>query len=357
MAMMQLPKSQPFHFGSKSMRCTKNVVNGLTVVFFCTLTLMGCGGGGGGSTASGLSYDGVTTPAVINQANARELTLDAIDGGEFGSVATEGASTLRSVGNDISSRSLDAKDVSATVRKLSFSISRLDFGRFPSALTAATEIEPVAGPCGGDISGVVDVDVSTGDVSATLIYSDYKGYDLDSLDSCGAGTGSLTNGTVSMSSSSEAALSQQPGTSLSFEFSTLTVVEEDSDMSMSGTVVLAIISAEQSRMTLNMVAKDNIAGETIKMDDYVSLVTNSASYKLEEIGGHFYNSEHGYVNIETITSLETATGSEWPRAGVVRFDGAEGSTVTVTFGATSAIGIGSDSQGNAIEFEYVYGSG
>lgn len=132
------------------------------------------------------------------------------------------------------------------------------------------------------------------------------------------------------------------------------MVGDGNDISLSGTAGFAALSSGQERISMNLVARDNNAGETFKLEKYVLLATSYAGYQTEEISGRSYHYEYGYVDVETLNPVETAFNSEWPRAGVVQFSGSAGSLVTLTFGTTSVTGTGRDSEGNAISFEYVY---
>ena len=63
----------------------------LILSIVCIIGLTSCGGGGGGggdlvpSQPTGLTYTGVTSPAVIDSNNAAELASGAFIGGETGS--------------------------------------------------------------------------------------------------------------------------------------------------------------------------------------------------------------------------------------------------------------------------------
>ena len=79
------------------MRKTSSLLAG----FLAMVLLAGCGGGGGGGSSS--PYTGLTTPAVIDSANAVEIALGAYYGGEMmdtsflpGMLAVEGSGSSAS---------------------------------------------------------------------------------------------------------------------------------------------------------------------------------------------------------------------------------------------------------------------
>lgn len=73
------------------MSITSNKNFGLILSIMCIIGLISCGGGGGDSVnvpsvPTGLTYTGVTSPAIIDSNNAAELASDAFMGGAHKSV-------------------------------------------------------------------------------------------------------------------------------------------------------------------------------------------------------------------------------------------------------------------------------
>jgi hypothetical protein len=332
------------------MKQGKKGLSGALLVGFSLLALTGCGGGGGGSsTPDSIAYTGVTTPAVLTQANAQEVSLDAMDGTEAGSFLS-GANPFMSLNLGVATSS-GLTETTAALRKVSKLVSGLDLQSFPAAGAAATQTGEEAGPCGGTLKGTVNINDTTGAFSATITFTSYRDYDADSMSSCSAGNGTLMNGTLTVSGNFDPTMPPD-GASMSFTFSAFSVVDGTDSIAMSGTAALTLVSSTQSQLAMTLVARVNQV--TFRVVDYTLLETDFGTYQTTAISGRFYNPVHGYVDIETLTALETESFAAWPRAGVVRFTGAAGATVTLTFGATSVIGTGSDSQGNAIAFEVAY---
>jgi hypothetical protein len=333
----------------ESMKQWIKVLIGALLIGFSLLALSGCGGGGGGGTTDSITYNGLTTPAALTQENAQEVTLDAMDGTEAGSILG-GANPFLSLNSGVSTPS-GLNKLTTALREVNDLVSRLDLKSFPEAGAAATQSVEEVGPCGGTVKGTVNINDTTGAFSASITFANFRDFDSGSVDSCIVGNGTLMNGTLSESGNFDPTMPPD-GASMSFTFSAFSVVEGTDSIAMSGTADLTLVSSTQSQLAMTLVARVNQV--TFKVVNYVLLETDFGSYQTTAISGRFYNPVHGYVDIETLTALETESFASWPRAGVVRFTGAAGARVTLTFGATSVVGTGSDSQGNAIAFEVVY---
>ena len=136
---------------------TSNKNFGLLLSIVCVLGLVACGGGGGGGGGggvggdfmpvepAGLTYAGVTSPAVIDSNNAAELASDAFIGGETGSnlgmfsSVADAQSTIE--------RKLKLYEV---VQIFDGALHKIDFSNHRGDLLAVkTEQDTVIGDCGG----------------------------------------------------------------------------------------------------------------------------------------------------------------------------------------------------------------
>ncbi len=271
---------------------------------FATLLLVGCGGGGGGGD-SGVTYTGLTTPAVIIDTNAEILAEGAIGGSTtgtaFGVVSDEQEVQPNPTILDVA-------------RILSNSVTQLDISPSSSTLPGAIVTESGSDPCldGGSISFSLSVDDVTLDFSGTFNFIN-----------CAEG-GTTINGNATVSGSISASV-----VVFNFAFNPITVVSGAESYTMSGTIGT---SANVSSVTITMEAQ--LRNNNTQMVEWVNNLTISAvdniSFLEMTITGRYYHPEHGYIDIETIVPLRINDLDQFPSSGQIIITGASGSKARLT---------------------------
>jgi hypothetical protein len=280
----------------------KNLTKSLPL--FATLLLVGCGGGGGGGD-SGVTYTGLTTPAVIIDTNAEILAEGAIGGSTtgtaFGVVSDEQEVQPNPTILDVA-------------RILSNSVTQLDISPSSSTLPGAIVTESGSDPCldGGSISFSLSVDDVTLDFSGTFNFIN-----------CAEG-GTTINGNATVSGSISASV-----VVFNFAFNPITVVSGAESYTMSGTIGT---SATVSSVTITMEAQ--LRNNNTQMVEWVNNLTISAvdniSFLEMTITGRYYHPEHGYIDIETIVPLRINDLDQFPSSGQIIITGASGSKARLT---------------------------
>lgn len=103
-------------------------------------------------------------------------------------------------------------------------------------------------------------------------------------------------------------------------------------------------------MTMGMVMQDNVTGQTAKIENYHLVVTEYPSYdEINIVSARVYDFDFGYVDISTPTPLEDSGNSLYPEFGILRLQGAHGSSAVVDFSMTPE-GSWDDGQGTSGTF-------
>ena len=126
--------------------------------------LAGCGGGGGGGGDSGVPYTGLTTEAKVTPANAEDFASLAMGGGDLESVGGFASRQVQNEGNP------GLSDPLATASRLrNLVLQKLQTQR--AYRTAAADLDPVPGPCGGSMAISIQVNDETGVFSGSINFT------------------------------------------------------------------------------------------------------------------------------------------------------------------------------------------
>ena len=295
------------------MSITSNKNFGLILSLMCIFGLISCGGGGGGgdpvnvpSVPTGLTYTGVTSPAIIDSNNAAELASDAFMGGETGS----NLGIFSSVSGTPSEMMRNIK-LYKVVKILGDPLYKIDFNnQREDSLAVQTEQDTVAGDCGGSASYTVTMDDVSGSFTGSMTFIGY----------CNENT--TISGTAGFSGQFNVNTSDFLKFALSINMVSLTSGNQsyviDGDVSVD-------VSGSPSVASLDMYMKDS-SGEVFWVKDYTLRITEGLDYVDFEVSGRFYHPTHGYVDLSTITPVRTYNSYEWPSSGVLQIAGGGGTT-------------------------------
>lgn len=281
----------------------------VATVMASSFVLTACGGGGGGAStgsgstgggtgggASSLSYTGSTQRALITAENTEEFYDVLVD-----------------IGID----SVASGDNAIENRNMTVSLNR-----------AATNVRQ---SCSGD--GYVLELISSGSTSETRkeTYTDYDG-----TENCGE---EKLNGVVVTSTS---------GNNTTVELDQFSVTRSNFESIIAGYINIAEQSASQYSMTYNTVYQENDGGVT-KFEDLVISISkaNADAGETIAINGRVYLPELGYVDIETVETLEKDADSQSFKDGVVEYLG-ESSKTRVTYGLFNSVTFETDVDGDGI---------
>ena len=279
----------------------------------CILGLISCGGGGGGgagdfvpSQPTGLTYTGVTTPALIDSNNAAELASDALIGGETGS--NLGIFTSVAEQQTIINREIQLYEI---VQIFGSPLYKMDFNSHEGdTLAVQTEQETVDGDCGGSVSYTVTMDDVNGTFTGSMTFTDY----------CNENTS--ISGTAGFSGQFNVDTSDFLNFALSINMVSLTsgdqsyVIDGDISVDVSGPSAIA---------SLDMMMKDS-SGEVFWVNDYTLKISEGIDYVDLEVSGRFYHPTHGYVDLSTNSAVRTYNSYQWPSSGEIEIIGGEGAS-------------------------------
>ena len=310
--------------------------------FFTVLTLIvvfisGCSGGGGGSTQPDpLLYSGNTSMASVSSTNAGALFDAAIAGSLLGTSLNAADDVAVASGDNNAFRLL----ASRLQQRLRPALKNEISGRDNSAEIAAIQVNDTF-PCSGSGStrffgilndngtGTLNIDFSNcredGDTIDGLISFQINTFDLNYLE--------ITDGIMS--------------------FARITLSDSDSNLSMSGSLHIQMnIPANSERLTINMVAKDNVSNAMMKLENmrlalsYDDLFQPTA-YSMTQTG-RVYDSTHGYADVTTTSPLLFSNvASEFPdQGGQLLISGAAGSSAKLIVASAQKLRIETDADGD-----------
>ena len=303
------------------------------------LGLVACGGGGGGGGNApikplGLTYTGVTSPAIIDSNNAAELASGAFIGGETGSnfgiissVTADQSKNVREI------RLYEVAQIfSEPLYKIDIKSHRGD------SLAVQTEQDTIQGDCGGSASYTVQVDDVSGAFTGSMTFNYY----------CSE------NKTISGNAGFSGQVDINSGDFLNFNLDINMVSLSSGNQSYTIDGDLSVdVSGPTSTASLEMKMKDN-SGEVFWVNNYVLNISEAVDYVDIEATGKFYNPTYGYVDLSTITPLRTYNNNEWPSSGELQIVGGEGTKARLIAIDENTCRIIADTNGDA---NYDYDSG
>ena len=162
-----------FHMRERDMKNLADILKYfvlILIVSVLTAIVYGCGGGGGGGVPAGITYSGLTTPALIDENNAETLSLGVYTGGDIsGDLIITGA--VQNSEPEINTFSLLSFD-----QQIMDALFNIDLGSQTSGTYVGatyTNSETIYGSCGGSYVISITLDDVTGIFNGTLTYSSY----------------------------------------------------------------------------------------------------------------------------------------------------------------------------------------
>ncbi len=283
--------------------------------FTLAFAFAGCSGGGGGGSddsgggASGLTYSGVTTPALVDESNAEEIT-----GGAFATGLIGDGMVGLSVDQQIESYHIrNFRSVKVPI-VLSDSLNLVDFTFASSGgVQAATQSQSdiIEGSCGGTMSYSVSVDDAQGTFNGSFTFSDY------------CNDGAIINGAARFNGKMD--VDSGNFIEATFSFDNLS----GGELLLDGEIQIDF-AATPNVVTFNAYGKDPVTGAVFWIEDYRITIDEFAGYVEIEMAGTFYHPDFGYVTLATAEPLVLHDGDEWPESGTLVVTGAMDSYAKLT---------------------------
>lgn len=311
---------------------TSNRNFGLILSIVCILGLVACGGGGGGggdfmpAELTGLTYTGVTSPAVIDSDNAAELASDAFIGGETGS----NLGMFSSVADAQSTIERKIK-LYEVVQIFDGALHKIDFSNHRGDLLAVkTEQDTVIGDCGGSASYTVEMNDLNGTFTGSMTFNDY----------CNGNT--FISGTAGFYGQVTVDASEFLNFNLSIDMIKLT--SGDQSYVMDGDVSVDV-ERPSSTATVDMLMKDS-SGEVFWVKDYTLTIFEGVDYADVEVSGRFYHPTYGFVDLSTILPVRIFNIDDWPAFGELQVVGEDGTKARLLVFNKNSCRIIVDTHGN-----------
>jgi hypothetical protein len=321
-------------------------VTWIIVLISLTVILAGCGGGGGAKSGQVVdpssSFKGATTKAVPTAANAEDLAI-----GGFGSTSI--AASIRSVTKTAGSSAAKTTanhPVIALAQILKQSVRRMELPQKATLLRHQSSTASVSknvgrtssyqlqGDNGGTASYSMDINDSTGSFFGTIVYQDFSS------------DGIIIDGTTEILGTFDVNLQQFSRFTLSFK--SLTLSTDDFTFSLAGSLSWGVnFTSNTETLSMNMVLLDQATDKTYWFNNYELVTVYSGSSLTQTISGRYYDHDHGYVDIITLTPLVAIYGYQWPAQGSLSFTGELGRWVRLSF-LTNTLVIDADTDGDNI---------
>lgn len=276
------------------------------------VALIGCGGssgggsGGGGSSSGALAYTGISTPASIDENNAKDLSQEAYDGGSV----EESLPSLAALNDPPASQggSPFLLNLSMALESAMIKVDPGTAAMESAPRSARSQTETIAGSCSGSATYQISADDQSGIFSGTITFSNY----------CEGDT--TLNGSASFSGRIDT--TNYTPISFSYTFSRLSGTSAGQTVVLDGTLAMDLTS-QPMVVTINMVLQEG--SQTYKIQDYRMEVTSAGSYEEITISGRFYHPDYGYITISTPTAVRIYSVDTYPSAGIVLVTGENGS--------------------------------
>ena len=321
----------------------------ILIVSVLTAIVYGCGGGGGGGgVPAGITYSGLTTPALIDENNAETLSLGVYTGGDIsGDLIITGA-----VLND--EPGIDTLNFLSFDQQIKNALFNIDLGSRTTGIYAGatyTDSQTINGSCGGSYLISVTIDDVTGNYNGDLQYSNY------------CENGLTLHGPITFS-----------GT---FDLNKLTFINmfmTANNVTSSNGVETVTISGDMDTVfhdglplsltfTINSLIKYSSTSKVYKLQDYQMIITDGTDgegdFVQVVLTGKYYDPDYGYVDITTPNPLKIYFLDMFPSEGIVILDGENGSVGGSTKARFTAINdtsymVEADTTGDGV---YDYNSG
>ncbi|MBI2779979.1 MAG: hypothetical protein HYX62_09420 [Gammaproteobacteria bacterium] len=312
----------------------------VTAALIFTLALAGCGGGGGDGGPSGITYAGLTTQAVVTQANAKNLAGGAYQGRATGNALGGVAASAQT---NVTDHQINRPHTLALSETLRNAVGKIDVTTLPKAdLGAAVKTETITeqGSCGGGFSGSATYDDVTGNISSgSITFSNY----------CSEGV--TLSGRISFSGKVSVGTPTPTIQKIDMSFTSLSSKSGSDAFTTSGSIAIDATVPLQVLTTINMVMRDDTAGKVYKMENYQVFASVNPSVWVDvSMGGRFYGPDDGYVDLTTPTPfrfyITAGVVAAAPSQGVLVVTGGNGTKASLVAISTTDYNINVDADGN-----------
>lgn len=323
-------------------------VTWIIVLISLAVILTGCSGGGGTSAKSGelvdpsSSFKGATTKAVPTAANAEDLAMGGFDctiiaTAIHGVAKTTGSSATKVTGNrpvlqlaqilKQSVRRMELPQKAALLRKPSQPASK-------GKSVGRTSTYQIQGDSGGTASYSLDINDSTGSFFGTIVYQSFSS------------GGVVIDGTTDVLGTFDA--NRQQFSRFTLSFRSLTFRTGNSTVSLTGSLSWGFnFTSSTETLSMNMVLLDQASAKTYWFNNYELITVYSGTSLTQTISGRYYDHDHGYVDLTTLTPLVATYGEQWPSQGSLAFSGDLGHWARLNFLASTLV-IEADTDGDDI---------
>ena len=303
------------------------------------VTGYGCssGGGGGGGVSSGITYKGLTSPAIIDENNAVDIAGSSLIGGEIGS----NLDVLKSVSETSETGKIPrVPDIASCFENVIHGIESSTQKNVSNLHAIQSESDTVTGSCGGSVSISLSADDQTGNFNGALDFNHY------------CEEGSTVNGKMSISGNIDVNMGNM--NYLEMTFTNINILSGQESISMSGNIDFNLQSSTML-MTMSFVFKDNNLDKTFKYKDFVYEYTTGAGFTDVALTGRYYNPDYGYVDISTESPLRIYDTDIWPSSGIVTATGDAGTKARLTVIDSSSFFVEADTDGDGLYDDYTSG--
>lgn len=340
-------------YQSKQWAPTLRVANWVAAGFIATFILSGCGGGGsdGPSGSDSVQYTGNTNPAVITEDNANDITKETFTGSE---AATSANPTFAATSSQSRTSAFVTSKLLGHVDSLTNDLKAN--AALPNGTTSATISVDYSDTC--PVDGTVRFNGTFDDVTMlgnwTLSFVDCSDGDV------------IVNGSASLTANAyNADIDEYTDVELSFDNLHFVGVDPADRIDWQ---IGASLHAEKiytgdlnpytEIATINMTLSENIGGASYKYENYVVEVEYDQylvpSEALVDVNGRLYHYLHGYVDVETITSLHypTVNPLTYPDSGgPLIYTGEMNKKIKLTPVSATQVNVAADTDGDDF-YEY-----
>jgi hypothetical protein len=286
----------------------------LWVLILSSISFMAaCGGGGseGGSTTAlpSLSYTGAASLAVIDETSAAALTTGSVNGGIQGSRL----SNFASLTSDTAAPDQKRYNVFATAIIIQHAVLNLDAyseASVNSGRAIYTEEETISGSCGGQATGLLQIDDVTGDFWGDLTFTNY----------CDSNV--TLNGNTNFSGTINTTSGEFENITLSFDY--LKSNDPTGSYIFDGSYSIDFINPSRFTLSMDMYLQDGSTKDVYWIKNYLLDVEDYGSYVSMNLSGQFYNPHYGYVTLTTQQNLIVGYYDQNPSSGVIIVVGENG---------------------------------
>jgi hypothetical protein len=305
------------------------------------LSLMSCGGGGGG----GISYDGLTTQALVTEENATTLAVGAWMGGAIGpNIDIFGAVVT---GDEIHSNSISMGVMPGVFTNMMDDLIIPSFTGGVYAGAVEQIEETLYGSCGGTATITGSADDQTGSFSGSVNFEDFC---EDAF---------IINGRANVSGTVD--LVSEEAVRFTLTFSSLTLEDEEISMTINGSFS-ADYTASPFEVTMSYVIRDNDLMKTYWLKDVSFELDGGMDYvDITSVTGRYYDPDYGYVELSVGTTIRIYDYGYWPSSGDLVLTGAQGTSggnteALLTFESQTEFVVDADTDGDGLYDDYSSGT-